>query len=131
MNNLSWLIYLGGVSGSLAVILVLTAITLVAITSVFVLYGATKKEYENQTDPEWIMGHDLQAKALKKIFPWSLVCLVLFAFMPSQNTVYAIAASELGEKALNTPIAAKTAKAIEAWLDKQIAVGGDKERKEE
>lgn len=41
--------------------------------------------------------------------------------LPSRETVLAIAASEMGERALQTPTATKAFKALDAWLDKQIA----------
>lgn len=43
------------------------------------------------------------------------------ALLPGRDTVYAIAASEMGEQALKTPLAGKAEKALEAWLDHQIA----------
>lgn len=53
---------------------------------------------------------------------WAAV-LVSTNFIPSRDTFYAIAASEMGEQALKTPIATKAGKALEKWLDEQI---GDK-----
>jgi hypothetical protein len=52
---------------------------------------------------------------------------VISCCLPSQTTMYAIAASQMGEQALKTPLAGKAGKALEAWLDKQINEnGGDK-----
>lgn len=42
-------------------------------------------------------------------------------FIPNKDTLYAIATSQVGEQVLSTPLAAKAEKALEAWLDKQIA----------
>lgn len=41
------------------------------------------------------------------------------AVLPSRDTMYAIAASQVGEQALKTPLAEKAEKALEAWLNKQ------------
>lgn len=63
------------------------------------------------------------------VYPWHVVkplcfvfvgCLLVGSFTPTRETVYAIAASEMGEQALKTPLAGKAEKALEAWLDKQI-----------
>lgn len=40
--------------------------------------------------------------------------------LPTRDTVLAIAASEMGERALQTPTAGKAFKALDSWLDKQI-----------
>jgi len=52
---------------------------------------------------------------------WIVPVLIFFAVItPSRNTVYAIAASELGEEVLKSPVATKAGQALEAWLDAQI-----------
>lgn len=60
----------------------------------------------------------------RKITKPVLVGLAIFsvatAALPDRNTVYAIAASELGERALETPTASKAVAALNAWLDRQI-----------
>lgn len=49
------------------------------------------------------------------------VCSVVFVFVPQKNTVYAIAASEVGEEVLKSETADKAMTALNAWLDRQIA----------
>lgn len=51
----------------------------------------------------------------------AIVLWVSAALCPSQDTVYAIAASQTTEQVINSPLGAKAAKAVEAWLDRQIA----------
>lgn len=40
--------------------------------------------------------------------------------LPSKDTMYAIAASEVGESVLNSPTGSKAVQALNAWLDRQI-----------
>jgi len=115
MNSLSWLLYAADVFGSVnnsAGILVLVS-AFVALVSAFVFLpmldcGAT----------------DEQLGANRKILKTSIIVflsmLCVKAIFPSENTIYAIAASEMGEKALATPTATKAMKALDHWLDKQI-----------
>lgn len=49
-----------------------------------------------------------------------LVLGLLLVFIPSSKTIYAIAASEMGEEVLASPTADKAHKALDAWLDDQI-----------
>ncbi len=49
------------------------------------------------------------------------LALAVAMFVPSKTTIYAIAASEMGERALQSPIATKAGRALEAWLDEQLA----------
>ncbi|WOF44326.1 hypothetical protein KNJ79_05185 [Sphingopyxis indica] len=60
---------------------------------------------------------------------WLLPIIVVIWFsmwlVPSKETFYAIAASEMGEQALKSPIMTKAGKALEQWLDKQLDDGDD------
>ena len=52
----------------------------------------------------------------------SAIALVVVSLaVPSKDTVYAIAASEVGEEIVKSETAGKAVKALNAWLDKQIA----------
>lgn len=48
-----------------------------------------------------------------------MAMILVTAILPSKDTVYAIVASEYGEKLLHTQTAGKAEKALDAWLDKQ------------
>jgi len=66
--------------------------------------------------------HGEQVKVFMARFKWGFISVVLFlmaALIPSKETMYAIAASELGEKLLHTETVSKAQKALEAWLDSQ------------
>ena len=120
MNNLSWMIYLAGVAGSLGVALVLLAIGTAATCAIGVVYGAHLKDESYRDKYLWQEGHEVQRFWLRALgVPIAL--LLLRIPIPSQDTVYAIAASELGEQALHSPTGSKAVQALEAWLDRQIA----------
>lgn len=128
MNPLSKLLYFGNVAGNLGgfcvflgIVLLITAVVTFIVHNVMTQEMIDKLRYNN--DPE----------ANKKVYKratlpfWSGFCLffaivvwVLAAFTPSSDTVYAIAASEMGQKALQTPLAGKAEQALESWLDSKI-----------
>lgn len=121
MNQLSWLLYLGNVAGNVGGLL--TAIGLMALVwgviQVF-LYWDTLAALRYH--PE--MAEKLKpGRRVLSVWLTGLLAAVLWmaaAMCPSQNTVYAIAASQMGEQALKTPMVGKASQALEAWLDKQI-----------
>jgi uncharacterized membrane protein len=53
--------------------------------------------------------------AVIAVFIWAIGC-----FMPNQDTVYAIAASEMGGRIVNGQTASLANQALNAWLKKQI-----------
>lgn len=119
MNNLSWLIYLADVvdtlNGFALTVTVLSLIGTVVFTIIGVVGVGSMYEAENKS-----------CRALCRAFlPWFAPLFFLFAILtaalPARETVYAIAASEMGEQVLQTPTATKATAAINAWLDKQIA----------
>jgi hypothetical protein len=128
MNKLSWLFYIGDLSSNLSnLACLLSFVCFLLALGVFVAWccqqdGATEYiKYNHESNRENFK------KFLKfPTFKFS-VCLFLMAFLgilgcflPSQATVYAIAASEMGEQAIKTPLATKAEKALEFWLDQQI-----------
>jgi len=115
MNELSWLIYLADVAGSLdALFSTLALICCSAGIILTILAIVAKADKEEAID-----------KTLSFYGRFALGTFFLMAIgaavIPQRETVYAIAASEVGEQALTSPIATKSFKAIEVWLDKQIA----------
>lgn len=74
--------------------------------------------------PLFLDGHheaEARAKWMKRAAFALLGFGTIAVFVPSKNTIYAIAASEYGEEALKAPEASKAREAINAWLDEQIA----------
>lgn len=105
MNSLSWLLYLADVASGLKAVLIVVMV--ISLTIVFFWFFTTEESQKN-------------SKTAAKFMIGALVAAVIAAFLPSRETVYAIAASEMGEELLKTPTAAKATKALDAWLDKQI-----------
>lgn len=105
MNDLSWFLYFAGIAGNIQ-----GSMTAVAILGGFVVAA-------------WAFfawNEDLQMPKARHI-AIPIVCGFIAMIMPSQTTVYAIAASEMGEEVLKSSTATKAQKALDAWLDKQIA----------
>lgn len=136
MNTLSKLIYLGELSQSLSGLLTFVSVVLavgaIALTvhyyvsqasiidslSRIARYGETVADFKKE-----ITG-SVKVKLWPACLCGTLCVLTAFtaAALPSKDTVYAIAASQLGEQVLKTPLANKAEQAVETWLDKQIAV---------
>lgn len=115
MNQLSWLLYWGNVAGNLGSFLVFAGILIVAIAVVFVIFGVSLlSDSSGKEGKSCIVAGSIVA--FLALVSWSGA-----VFCPSQETVYAIAASQMGEQALKSPIASKATQALTAWLDKQIA----------
>ncbi len=112
MNTLSWLLYLADVSDDLDFLMMAAtfASVLAACLSLWVRVA--------ESDPADKAG---AARVLKVAFPMALAFWILSAVIPAKETVYAIAASELGETAINSPTGGKAVKALNAWLDRQIS----------
>lgn len=141
MNTLSWLLYLANVAGNFGTLLIWAGLILLAggITVYAVSFGfkldglkeLNDYHYRDETSAKYKQAIKDKAQYLqtaKSLSFWgrfmiivALVSWVLAAATPNKETVYAIAASEMGEELLKTPTAAKATKALEAWLDKQIA----------
>jgi len=100
MNTLSWFLYFAEMSESLkiggALGIAVSACGLVVATMI------------NEKIPPW-----------KYWLPVGL-CSLLLIFSPSKNTMYAIAASELGQAAIESRLGQKVEKALENWIDKQL-----------
>jgi hypothetical protein len=108
MNSLSQLLYFADVlpilSDTLAILTILGMVGVVVISIAFLCEGYFGKV------KNFIIGS-----------------LIVFVFMgitsiiiPSKNTIYAIAVSELGEDVYKSEIGKKATKAIEQWIDKQL-----------
>lgn len=108
MNQLSWLLYWGNVAGNLGQLFGISGVILLFAGCGVVLFASSSYESLNL---KWA------------ILPFCLSFILWFgaALMPNQTTVYAIAASQMGEQALKSPIVGKAGQALTAWLDKQIA----------
>lgn len=134
MNKLSQLLYWADVFGGLSVVAGLLAVACLSGSVVFLGISANyrgeederiadKRRYRENQDKDLSPDYTFVNK-MRDIFRTCLFFFVLlvcvFVFTPTRNTMYAIAASEMGEQALHTPTATKAFQALDAWLDKQI-----------
>ena len=112
MNQLSWLLYIASVCGNAATLLqivsVFSGITVGIL--VFAVFVCGMEGYETR-------GYKYYFWWVVPIFVVSLFGVIL---VPDKNTIYAIAASQMGEQALKTPLAQKAEQAVMAWMDEEI-----------
>lgn len=120
MNQLSWLIYWADIAGSAG-----GWFNIIAFFSLLPLLGGI---FCLMASTDWAMSEE-DANGLRKFafralcfsLPTFLVFLLLSILTPAKETVYAIAASEVGEEVINSPTMGKAARALESWLDRQIS----------
>lgn len=108
MNTLSWLLYAAGVVGGIGFTCSLIAI--ICLVSQVLWIPLT----ELDDAPQGATG------LLKKAFVVGVVCLFVAIAVPTKETLYAIAAAELGEEAYKSALGQKAMKALESFIDKQI-----------
>lgn len=102
MNSLSWFLYLAGVVANLQGFLTCSGL-IVGMVS-----GIAAGPFE--------MG----LKRVRVYVALAFLMLSVSALLPDKQTLYAIAASELGEKAIQTTVGKKAINAIELWIDSQV-----------
>ena len=114
MNDLSWLIYLADVCDGLGAFFGCLAFILLPAS---VVWGIVVFAVHMDRCPE-------ETKKTAMSFWWvpflAVIAGLLMCLTPSKDTVYAIAASEVGEKVIESPTAKKAVDALNAWLDRQI-----------
>jgi len=121
MNNLSWMIYLADVAGSVSTVTTILAVGAGMGGVVSVVAIAAKTDFDNIGERNKRPCLATGWKAGKGFFPVAIAAALVSSILPGRDTVYAIAASEMGEQMLHTPTAGKAVKALDAWLDRQIA----------
>jgi len=139
VNQLSWLLYLANVAGTASVVLgVIGGLSLIASIIFALIHFCMREDTEGEIiiargysqervhkrDESTLEAVKTYHKGIltlsRRLFITFVVSLVVFVATPRAETVYAIAASEMGEKVLKTPTAQKAFQALDAWLDKQI-----------
>ena len=114
MNDLSWMLYLAGTLPNLATgIGAISMIATLIFGIVFIIYLICKSD---GTDPDTLET----LEPYKHVWIYTIILFLLTFIVPDKNTMYAIAASEMGEEIMKTPIANKATKALEAWIEAQI-----------
>lgn len=117
MNSLSWMIYWADVCGNVGFP---AGVFFLAGTIAAFISTCVKRGCEASKEPDDQAAARISASIQRASIPIAILSLVLAVFVPGKNTIYAIAASELGEQALKSPTVTKAQQALDAWLDKQI-----------
>lgn len=121
MNELSWLIYAADVAGdanSVCGFVFYAGIFSVGIYAVVKGVGkAISCSLGDYDDPPVLPS---LASVSKKLWLPVLIAGVVGVATPSSSTIYAIAASEMGERVITSETGGKAVKALNAWLDKQV-----------
>jgi hypothetical protein len=141
VNQLSLLLYWGNVSGNLGASFCwmgFCAFVVAIIVGIFrIISWASIHErlvdYMKYGKSD-VAELSLLTKQYKQPFLALPVCLIVLTFLlwtlacfaPSQETVYAIAASELGDRALHSQVVGSAEHALEAWLNRQISPPSEK-----
>lgn len=118
MNSVSWFIYIADVLGNISAIALMCAAAcavfcVVCLTGQAATDGGLSKDCPNMWRYWWRCAA-------------GCVLLSIFAsLIPSKNTMYAIAASQMGERVIESEqvrgIADDATKAVHQWIKQQIA----------
>jgi hypothetical protein len=129
MNQLSWLLYVGNVAGNAGPAFIMLGLAFFAVSAIlFIVYQCHLNDIISALRYDMTGEKAKQAVKKNRVTPFqgflvtlSITFLLLAVACPSQDTVYAIAASQVGGQVVTSPLAVKTEQALESWLDKQIA----------
>jgi hypothetical protein len=115
MNTLSILLYLADIFHSLiSIAAVFFSVALIGLIVLLVIRGvsiadSTLQEVDNK-------------KSILNFLVVTLVTGFLLVFVPSKDTVYLIAASEIGEDVIESPVTQRLATKIEMYLDNVLEI---------
>ena len=114
MNDLSWLLYFADIADNLSGIL--RPISFVLIT-VSILMGLFLFPVNCEADKEFKLFY---TTLFKNVLIATAIVSIVSSVIPSKETLYAIAVSEVGEEVVKSETANKAVKALNTWLDRQI-----------
>lgn len=118
MNSLSWYLYIADVVGGLRGFTTAVGVISLGVCILStVIFGIV---YEDCT------GEQQQAKlkrnywtVMRYAIPLAIVGVLAATLLPSRQTMYAIAASELGDKAIQSSMGQEAVAALKHWLHQQ------------
>lgn len=119
MNELSWLLYLVELSHRVAVLFTIIGVTLITVTIILSIMSFTFEDFNNSPEQD----QAVRLRCRRSAIGFGITCCTLFflaTILPSQNTVYAIAAFEMGERVLDSKTGSLATQALNSWLQKQI-----------
>lgn len=133
MNSLSWLIYLADIVGSITLMLKIALVLAVPIMVValgvkvfdhgqgMIWTGETREGKQASAE----VRRGIASRILKTGARAAIPAVIALAVIPSSGTIYAIAASEMGETVLSSETGSKAVQALNSWLDRQIGEDGE------
>lgn len=100
MNDISWFLYFVDISqNSVGIAVIGIAFLFTAMVVLWIRGAMIKEDSYEKDDPNWKLGSTLQRNGLKLLIP--IVVLAIFScLVPSKQTLYMIAASQVGEEIL-------------------------------
>lgn len=121
MNQLSMLLYWGNVVSNFGIFLVIFGVLALFFSIAYLIHSFYAESEMCEYEKDEVLPR------VKKERRRSFVGLVgafhfflLAAFVPTKETIYAVAASEMGETALKSETGSLVTKALNAWLKKQL-----------
>jgi hypothetical protein len=120
MNDLSWLIYLAEVSGSLSSLT--QGISIIGFFSVVIsllagfMWMAEKNGYIHH-ERDKVSFPKVVVDYIKIVLPLTIIFSFVSTFTPSRNTVMLIAASEMSQTVIETPQAQRVFNTLEQMLN--------------
>lgn len=109
MNSLSWLLYAADALPSIAAFAAFAAVLIGIACTIFSFMLILCHEGDNP--PKFYWG------------TWAapfVLCALLSTLIPSQETIYLIAASEIGEQVVETPEAQETFDRLQRLVDQEL-----------
>jgi len=119
MNSLSWFLYAIDVIGNLKILAFMVFLIFIAILiGTIVAIPMTEGDcLDEKSRPTWY-------KFFWRSIAASSVTFLVFTTLPSRNTMYAIAASQVGEQIVKNEavqgMASDATKALQQWIKRQI-----------
>lgn len=138
MNNLSWLIYLASLSDSASSFFSFLAFVSTVFAAVGLVLSLMWTDGASGFGNKelYLKGYEEMRKRGKALIPRGLLGILIFGgiavVLPGKNTIYAIAASEIGERMVKSDqvqdIASDATKALQQWIKRQIEPDAEKKR---
>lgn len=131
MNQVSWLIYFAEVADHLGPFLVVVGVICFTIGGILMAIAYNFLTHMTRWSEKLEIDNAIKMFKHQRVGGITMVVLAFVlwtgsVFVPSQNTVLAIAASQFGEQLLHTKTANLAEQALNAWLQKQITTVTDK-----
>jgi len=131
MNSVSWFIYIAQISGSLGAMFAVLGVLLMIVVMVRFAFPYVyntmecKEPGERKYQPPRPISRGYMALAVG--------FLIMSCLMPERNTMYAIAASQVGEQIIRNEavqgVASDATKALHEWIRRQIEPATETRRK--